>query len=71
MELIAKLRAAENGDDTVHRMNLMHWCGEAANEIERLRKAAETAIKIIDVNLHHQREKVTDAVLILREALNQ
>lgn len=42
---------------------------DALEEVERLRAAAELAIKIIDTNLYHQREKVADAASVLRAAL--
>jgi len=41
-----------------------------ADEIARLRSAMEKAIKIIDTNHNHQREKVKDAASVLRAALN-
>lgn len=43
---------------------------QAADEIRRLRNAAQLAIRLIDVNLYHQREKVQDAALLLRQALD-
>lgn len=43
---------------------------DAASEIERLREAAQLAIKLIDANLYHQREKVQDAASLLRQALD-
>jgi hypothetical protein len=53
--------------------DLAEWCracpADAANEIERLREAARRAIKIIEPNYTHQREKVKDGLAILREAL--
>lgn len=39
--------------------------------IARMREAAERAITIIERNLYHQREKVEDAKLILRDALKE
>lgn len=40
-----------------------------ARRIAELEDAARRAVKIIDTNLYHQREKVEDAASILREAL--
>lgn len=40
---------------------------EAADEIEKLRRSADKALRIIDANLYHQREKVEDAKAILRD----
>lgn len=40
-------------------------------EIYRQRTAATKAIEIIETTLHHQREKVTDAVSILRESIGR
>ena len=37
--------------------------------LEKLRDAAERAVKIIKTNLYHQREKVEDAASILRDAI--
>ena len=39
--------------------------------IAELEDAARRAIKLIDANLYHQREKVEDAAAILRKALEK
>jgi hypothetical protein len=73
MDLVARLWAEADRQQNIKlsagvaQASIMR---EAADEIERLRKAATRAAEIIDVNLHHQREKVTDAAAILRAALN-
>jgi hypothetical protein len=68
------VRKLENIADASMRIDgtdipLGEQCREAAREIERLRTAAERAVKIIKTNLYHQREKVEDAASILRDAL--
>jgi hypothetical protein len=40
------------------------------DRIRELSKVVGLAIKIIDTNLYHQREKVADASALLKQALN-
>lgn len=44
---------------------------EAHARIMALEQAMRDAIRIVDVNLWHQREKVADASAILKEALGE
>jgi hypothetical protein len=45
-------------------------CHGLIQRTERLQSAALLAIKLIDANLYHQREKVEDASAVLRQALD-
>lgn len=75
-DLIAQLRERDKAVRAHHEFRTgrnmpkpMTLEGMAADEIDRLRAAVKLAIKIIDTNLHHQREKVVDAASVLRAAL--
>lgn len=46
-------------------------CAPTAKRIAELETAARRAIKIIETNYLHQREKVPDAASILRAALGE
>ena len=73
MDLVARLWAEADRQQNIKlsagvaQASIMR---EAADEIERLRRAANRAAEIIDKHLNTQREKVTDASDILRAALN-
>lgn len=50
---------------------LKRYTDTKSDRIAILEDAMKRAIKIIDTNLYHQREKVVDAASILREALEK
>lgn len=66
-DIVAQVEGAELVKDETCELRL-RLLGSQGREAA-LRKAMERAIKIIDTNLNHQREKVWDASSILKDAL--